>query len=427
MKSVERPAPAGTPHKRTGAILVQATLSIFILSCAVALAVYYLRTGPEAKPTKRPARAPLVQVLPLHYGAHQINITAMGPVLAAREIDLSADVGGEIIAMSEQMVPGGFFTKNESLIRIDPTDYQLVIERLKSEVAKANNDLELEMGSQRIAEKEFALLGETVTESERKLMLRTPQLGIKKATLAGVKATLAQAELELERTHVLAPFNGVVLDRSVNLGARITPATMLARLAGTDVFWVKLAIPTDQLQWIKFPAAGSPGSEVRVFLEAPGDNTPFRTGQILRSAANVEEQGRMATIYAAIDDPLCLRPENNTKPRLLLGSFVQAEIAGTELTSVIAINRDHLREDNTIWLLQDDNTLKISKVRIVAATNDQVLIADQLSNGARLIVSGLSAPVNGSPLQLSGQDREPTAQDATAADSSQGDKEATVQ
>ena len=428
MKPAELPDSAETPNnKRAPFIFLQTALSILILGCAVALAAYYLETGPEAKPKKRPASPPLVQVIPLQYGPHQLTVTAMGPVLAARQINLTPGVGGEIIAMSENMVPGGFFKKNETLIRIDPVDYQLVVKRLHSEVAKAQKDLELEMGNQRIARKEFEILGEAVTESEKKLMLRTPQLGIKEATLAGVKATLAQAELNLQRTRVDAPFNGVVLARSVNLGARISESTVLGQLAGTDVFWLKLAIPTDQLQWIKFPAADRAGSEVRIFLQEKGDNNSFRTGQVLRLAADVEEQGRMAAVYAAVDDPLCLKPENKTKPRLLLGSFVQAEIAGIELASVIAINRDHLREDNTLWLLKDDNTLDIRKVRIVASTNDQVLIAAELHGGERMIVSALSSAVPGSPLQRIELDRDRIPQKATASDSSPTDKGARIQ
>lgn len=428
MKPSEHPEPAGTPEtKSTRIIFLQAILMILILGCAVALAAYFLRTGPEAKPKKRPPISPLVQVIPLQYGPHQLTVTAMGPVLAARQINLTPGVGGEIMAISENMVPGGFFKKNETLIRIDPVDYQLAVERLESEVAKVQKDLELEMGNQRIAQKEFEILGEVVTDSEKNLMLRTPQLGIKKATLAGVKTTLAQAELDLRRTKVDAPFNGVVLTRSVNTGARVTESTVLAQLAGTDVFWLQLAIPTDQLQWITFPAAGEKGSAVRIFLQEKGDNNSFRTGRVLRLAADVDEQGRMATVYAAIDDPLCLQPENKSKPKLLLGSFVQAEIAGIELPSVIAIDRDHLREDNTIWLLQDDNTLDIRKVHIVAATNDKVLVTTELNGGEELIVSDLSSAVPGAPLQRIEQDRGPTPRDATAADSPQFDRKVRVQ
>ncbi len=407
MKSAEFSDPEETPGKKRGvSVYLQIALSIAILGCGVALAVYYLKTGPEAKPKKRQASPPLVQATEIHFGRHRLTVNGMGAVLAAKEINLTPGVGGEIIAMSDNMVPGGFFGENETLVRIDPIDYQLAIERLQSEVAKAQNDIELEMGNQRIARKEFEILGEAVTPTEKKLMLRDPQLGIKKASLLGVKATLAQAELDLKRTRVHAPFNGVVLSRSVNLGSRMSESTVLARLVGTDQFWLKLAIPAEQLAWINFPANGRKGSEVQIFLQEKRPGGSFRTGRVLRAAADVEEQGRMATVYVAIEDPLCLQPENRQKPRLLLGSFVRAEIEGIELPTVAAIDRIHLREDNTVWLLKDDNTLEIRKVRIVARTRDQVFVESGLTEGEQLIVSALSSPVPGSPLQLMPDDKD---------------------
>lgn len=401
MKSVETPAPETTQKKKQAVnIFLQIFLSVTVLICGVLLAAYYLRTGPEAKPRKRQPSPPLVQIQQVNYGTHRLTISGMGTVLAAKEINLTPGVGGEIIAISDNMVPGGFFTKDETLVTIDPIDYKLAIMQLQSEVAKAQNDLQLEMGNQRIAQKEYELLGQKVSETEKKLMLREPQLEIKKATLQGVKATLAQAELNLKRTEVKAPFNGVVLSRSVNFGTRISESTVLARLVGTDEFWLKLAIPTDQLRWITFPVDGKKGSKVQIFLQEKVTDGPVRNGRVIRLAADIEEKGRMAAVYVTIEDPLCLLPENYAKPKLLLGSFVQADIEGTELPSVVPLNRNHLRENNSIWLMKDDNTLEIRNVNIVAKTNDYVFVRSGLENGERLIVSSLSSPVAGSPVQL---------------------------
>jgi len=430
MKSDEIPASEGThKKKRTGTVILQIVISVAILGCGVALATYYLRSSPEAKPRKAKSSPPLVQVTPVNYGSHRLTVGGMGTVLAAKEINLTPGVGGEIIAISDNMVPGGFFTKDETLVTIDPIDYKLAIMRLQSEVAKAQNDLELEMGNQRIARKEYEILGQEVTKIEKKLMLRDPQLGITKATLQGVKATLAQAELNLKRTQVHAPFNGVVLSRAVNFGTRITESTVLGRLVGTDEFWLKLAIPTDQLRWITFPSpkGDSQGSKVRIFLQAKENGGSIRRGQVIRLAADVEDKGRMAAVYVAIKDPLCQLPENKNKPKLLLGSFVRAEIEGTELTSVVPINRDYLRENDSLWLMNDDNTLEIREVKIVAKTKDQVLVGEGLENGELLIVSGLSSPIAGSPVQLQQKDKAQPETDRTGPESSHATKGAISQ
>lgn len=401
MKSADNPALEEAPRKkRLLTFFLQFLLSIVVLACGVTLATYYMKTGPEAKPGKREPSPPLVEVQQVSSGNHRLIVSGMGTVLAAKEINLTPGVGGEIIKMSDKMVPGGFFAKGELLVTIDPADYQLAIMRLKSEVAKAQYNLELEMGNQRVAQQEFDILGQKVSETEKKLMLREPQLKIQKATLDGVKATLAQAELDLTRTQVKAPFNGVVLSRSVNLGARISEATVLARLVGTDQFWLKLAIPTAQLRWITFPSDGKEGSEVRIFLQEKTGDGAFRTGRVIRLAADIEEQGRMAAVYVAVKDPLNRLPENSTKPQLLLGSFVRAEIAGTELAGVVPIKRNYLRDGNSIWLFSDDQTLEIRQVDIVAKTSEYIFIGSGLTNGEKLIVSDLTAPVAGIPIKL---------------------------
>lgn len=428
MISADNPAPEEAPKKkRFLTVFLQFLLSSVVLACGVTLAAYYVKTGPEAKPSKREPSPPLVEVQQVSSGNHRLIVSGMGTVLAAKEINLTSGVGGEIIKMSDKMVPGGFFTKDELLVNIDPADYQLAIMRLKSEVAKAQYNLELEMGNQRVAQEEFDILGQKVSATEKKLMLREPQLEIQKATLDGVKATLAQAELDLTRTQVKAPFNGVVLSRSVNLGARISVATVLARLVGTDEFWLKLAIPTAQLRWITFPSGDEPGAEVRIFLDEKTGDGVFRTGRVIRLAADIEEQGRMAAVYVTVRDPLNRLPENRSKPQLLLGSFVRAEIAGTKLAGVVPIKRDHLREGDSIWLLSDDQTLEIRQVDIVAKTSEQVFIGSGLADGEKLIVSDLTAPVAGIPVKLLPKDKKSLANDQTVADDSRAKKREVAQ
>jgi hypothetical protein len=78
--------------------------------------------------------------------------------------------------------------------------------------------------------------------------------------------------------------------------------------------------------------------------------------------------------------------------------------------------------------MNDDNTLEIRNVDIVAKNNDLIFIGSGLADGEKLIVSGLSSPVAGIPVKLlplgkNGQDEDRT---ATAADDSQNKKKEVV-
>jgi len=386
---------------------VQLLLSLIVLGCAIALAAYYLKTSQKAKPHKRKSNPPLVKTQSVHYQSHQIRVTAMGTVIAAKKINLKAKVKGEIVTTSDEFIPGGFFTKGEELLSIDPTDYKLIVLQLQSDVAKAENNLLLEQGFQRVAQKEFDLLGQGVSETEKRLMLRQPQLAIKKSELATARAKLNQAELNLSRTRITAPFNAVIQSRSTNTGSLVSESTPLAGLVATDTFWLELAIPVNQLQWLNIPVTTSQqGSTVTVFVQNDTKEKTFRTGHVVRLGAGLQKEGRMAIVYVAVNDPLCLLPENKNQPKLLLDSFIRAVIDGIELKAVVPVKRSYIHDNNTLWLVSDKNNLEIRPVKIITGNRDHFLISSGISEGETLITSSLATPVNGIPLRLA-----PPAQD----------------
>lgn len=392
-----------TSQKGLIPILLQILLIIIVLGCGIALAGYYLKTGPKAKPRKRVPTPPLVQVKPVSFQDHQLTLEGMGTIYAAKEVNLIPGVNGEIVNINKKMVPGGSLVRGDILFNIDPIDYKLAALELQNEVDIASHELALEMGNQLIAQKEFEILGQTVSASEKTLILREPQLKIKQAILKNKQAKLAKAELNLSRTAVTAPFNSVIISTSVNLGSRVNQSTSVAKLAGTDEFWVKILLPVEQLKWITLPADDQPeGSPVRIYLDY-GLGSPFRTGKISKLAPNLEDQGKLAIVYATVHDPLSLQPENQNKPKLLLGSFVRAEIAGITFKKVLTIERNHLRENNSIWIMDENDKLDIRPVDIIAKNRDQILVSNSINAGEKLITSALSAPVQGAELTLFSQ------------------------
>lgn len=390
------PCTKAPPRKRRLFVVgLQLFLCVAIIGCGVALATYYLKTSPKAKAKKRDPRPPMVQTKAVTFQSYSLDVMAMGTIQAAEKIELTPGIGGEIIEISSLFAPGANFNKDDSLVTIDPIDYKLTVLQLQTEVAIAQHELDLEMGNQQVALQEFEILGQDVSQSEKRLMLRKPQLDIKHATLKNKQAKLAQAEINLMRTEVLAPFNGVVISREVNRGSRVNQSSVIATLAGTDEYWVKLAVPVEQLQWIEFPSATAlQGAEVEIFMQ-DSDPKNSRFGKIHSLAAGLENQGKMAVAYATIQDPLCLNEKNINKPRLLLNTFVKARIQGVELDSVAVIKRDHLRENNTVWLMDHDDKLEVRPLEIVASTRDLVLVRNGLKDGELLITSGLSSPVAG--------------------------------
>lgn len=383
--------------------LLKVLLPLVTLATGGLAALWLLETGPQARPRRGQRNAALVEVEQIRFGPQQTYVTAMGTVIPAREIDLKAQVTGEVREISRNFAPGGEFRQGDWLLRIDPTDYQIVARQLAGDVARAEANLKIEQGNQLIAKREYELLGEAVSDDERDLILRRPQLASTRAALETAKARLEKARLDLSRTTVTSPFNAVVGSRGVDLGTRVTPTTVLARLVGTDAFWIELSVPVDQLEWIRIPANGAEdGAGVRVYNQAAWGPDGFRHGWVIRLAAGLESRGRMAQVLVSVQDPLCLESGSDNGNRMLIGSYVRVQIQGTTLPSAAAVSRAHMREGDTVWIMDPGNRLDIRKVNVVFKDPERVLIADGVQAGERLIVSDLPAAVQEMPLRLPG-------------------------
>ncbi len=66
-----------------------------------------------------------------------------------------------------------------------------------------------------------------------------------------VEAKLKQAELDLERTVIKAPFDGVVSRRSIQVGQRVAPGTMLMMVVPVDQLYVDANFKESQLEKVR--------------------------------------------------------------------------------------------------------------------------------------------------------------------------------
>ena len=388
-------------------ILFQGALSVLVLAAGAKLAMALIETKPKAqrKPPAREAR--LVEVVPIQFLQHRTVVKAMGTVLPAREVSIRPRVNGEIVRVSEEFVPGGRFHEGEVFLEIDPTDYELAMKQREADLDRIQCDLSIESGQQSVAAQEYKLLGDILTEEDRELVLRRPHLEKLQAALKSAQAAFEQAQLDLTRTMIRAPFNALVRTRDVNVGMYVSQTSPLATLTGTDTYWVEVAVPVDQLRWIRIPdSSGMNGSTVHVYDEVAWEPGASRTGSVIRLLSDLETQGRMARLLVAITDPLALEEANAGMPRLILDQYVRVEIEGIELESVAAVDRQLFRDGDNVWVLDDEGQLDIRPVEIAFRGRDRLFVRSGLTDGDRLVVTDLPAPVDGMPLKVQ-SDSEP--------------------
>ncbi len=404
--SQNSPAPDNTACENTSAgekfvYLIRQLFTVviipgIIIAGGVIGAKKLIDSGPKAERRERKHHAPLVEVTAITPTHETIIVHAMGTVIPSKRIHLTPQVSGRIIEIDDQLEPGGHFVKGQKMIQIDPSDYKLAVDEKMAQIEQVQADYRIEEGQQAIAKQEYELLGQSVSEQDQDLILRKPQLQTIAAKLKVAQSQLEQAKLDLDRTTVNAPFNALVIDRNVNIGSHVSTGSALTELVGTDTYWVQVSIPVDQLKWITFPSKSNPkGSKVKVYNEAAWGSQTYRMGHVVRLSGSLEEEGRMAQLIVAVDDPIAI---NSDAPPLLLDSYVRVEIIGTELQNVYRIPRTALQHGDQLHLFKDGK-LDIRDITIVHRGPMDVLVSAGLNRDDMLVTSDISAPVNQMPLR----------------------------
>lgn len=414
-------------------VTIQTVAPILILAAAAYCAQQMMESAPQAKRHTPVRSARLVEVMPATTTQESIVVEAMGTVIAAREVEVRPQVNGVITSVDEALAPGGRLSADTPLLQIDSRDYDLALTQrqcdvdeatarvttAESSLADAEAKLRIEQGNRAVAEREYELLGEEIPDDQRDLILREPQLASARATVKSAEASLASAEallraaesqldrakLDLERTSITVPFNAIVQAKHADVGQYVNSSTTLASLIGTDVYWVRVSIPTRDLRWVEFPdAKGGAGSEVLVHHDAAWGTQMTRLGQVSRLAPDVDPEGRMARLIVTVQDPLALDPKNAGKPPLLIGTVVRVEIMGADIDNVVAIPRDLVRDGSNVWIMRDDDTLEVRPIEPIYRGRDAVLVRGDVQIGERLVVTDLAAAVDGMALRLGGAD-----------------------
>ena len=380
-----------------GKAVLTVVLCLAILTVAAGI-VYVIRsTEPTAQKgdvTRRSAA--LVDVVEVARGDHRPEIVVLGTVEASRDVELSPRVAGEIVAMAPSFEPGGLVDRGTVLVTIDPADYRNTLAVRRSELREARASLAIEEGRRTVAEREFALLDETIDEGNRALVLREPQIESAKARVDAAIAAVEQAELDLRRTEVRAPFDAQVLTRDVDLGSQIAPGDRLARLVGVDEAWVVATVPMRTLPRVRFESDGGAGSRVRVRDRTAWEPGVFREGRLTRLIGTVDDRTRLARVLITIDDPMARATD---APPFLLGTVVETRIEGRILEDVVRLDRALLREGDTVWVFADGK-LEIRPVRVEFRDAEHAFVAEGLEGGERIVTTNLATVTDGIELRL---------------------------
>ena len=412
------------------------TVRVFVvLFIALAIAVVLVIMRPRAERQVPVDKGHLVEVFSAKTENVEMVVDTFGTVSPRESLSLVAQVRGQIVAIDPAFKEGSFIQEKTRMIQIDPRTYSLAVERrnvqikqaeaelkrLEQEVVNLKARMKIAGSDVKLAKNEYLRLKKLV---DRKVIAQSQLDKTEQAYLASQERRQAlenqlaligpmkeqliaardmarvmyqEAELDLERSGIVAPFDGWVLEKAIEVGQHVNVGQPLGKIYNAGELDIEVRIPARDLKW--FPA--DMGQETPILVDVVFKNAGNKhiwRGHVARIKAMMDERTRTLPMVIEVDEtPDTEQPQNPFQLRP--GMFVTVRIKGKKIQNVFVLPRYLVYPGDVVYTVKDD-TLKSNIVKILRGYKDTVIIGDGLSEGALIVKSPLSSPMDGMRVRL---------------------------
>ncbi|CAM3529888.1 efflux RND transporter periplasmic adaptor subunit [Campylobacter upsaliensis] len=329
------------------------------------------------------------------------TIEAVGKVYAKEQVDVGAQVSGQIIKLYVDV--GDRVKQGDLIAQIDKDKQQNDLDITKARLESARANLESKKVALNIASKQYVreqkLYAKNATSLESLETLKDNYFALK-ASVAALNAevieleiTLKNAQKDLDYTIITAPMDGVIINVAVDEGQTVnanqnTPT--LVRIANLEQMEVKMEIAEADVSKIKigtkleFSLLSNPEKtyEAQIASIDPAD-TQISDSNSQQNSSNSSNSTSNAIYYYAkffVD---------NKNDLLRIGMSIQNEIVVAHAQNVLAVPTYAIKSDHGgyfVEILEKDRVRKAYvKLGIKDALNTEIL--DGVSEGENLIIS----------------------------------------
>ena len=363
---------------------------LIIISVSIIIFVLMIRLRPEAKFEEPKIIPQLVETMVAYPSEVGAKISSQGTIRPEHEIFVTSELSGKVTWVSKNFLDGAGLQIGDTLMKIEKRDYELALISTESSLFLAWLALEREEAEANLASIEWKRVGKGDASS---LTLREPQLAQARAVLAAAEAAYEQSKRNLERTSIIAPFDGRVRKKMVDLGTNLIPGSRLADIYATASFEVRLPIADKDIPFLGIPLDGTsidPANrpEVRLSTSYGGDELNTK-GSIVRSQSEIDPKTRMISLVAAVPIDENSKIANSLK----VGMFMNAEISGLNFSDIVGVPRYTIK-DETIWVVQDKRLRKRS-VEVLRYEDEYALVKDGLNTMDKILTTRLSSYIDG--------------------------------
>lgn len=419
--------------------LFKFTRVVVVLAVALAVAVVLIAVRPKAQ--KRPAErsGQLVETLSPVMTTVTMPVEAFGTVSPTEQVNLVAQVRGTITHLDPSFTDGGTVTAGTELLTIDPRDYQLEAARLAVQIQQAQAEIDaidqraanlealmaLTRANVALAQTEYQRLNELADlkvssptqrdqahqrylSSRERLQALENDAALLPVTRRQAAAALEmanvlhrQALLNLERTRTVAPFDGRVLEKRVEIGEHVSAGAPLGIIYRQGALEVVVRVPIEDLPWLR-DATGTIAALTVEIGVAGHLEAGWWPARIDRIQAAVDEKTRTLPLVVSVDagraSGISETPSSDDL-QLLPGMFVTVRILGRSVPDVVVLPRHVVYPGDVVYLVDGDR-LKIQTVTVMRRYRDEVFVTAGLTTADRVIRTPLMGAVAGMPIRL---------------------------
>lgn len=409
----------------------------------VAVLVMMTKGKMDAPRVEKGERATAVRYITVQSQDIIPTATGNGNVTPTRVWAAVSQVQGRVVELSDQYRVGMMIRQGALLLSIDDADYQLALSQIKATIEATKAQLiQLEIREDNLGEtlvieravfdsaknewlrleklaKQGTVSTSTLEAQQRAYLGQKKQLqsvgnslalspseqAVVKAQLVQQQAQLAQAELNLKRTKVYAPFNArlgvlnVEKDQYIRVGETLAVLDDIEQAEIAAQFTLEHFSPLVQPFNIKGMLAngeslssGNLQLNAKVQLKRNGQPIEW-DAHFVRMDAAVDPKTRTVGVVVAVDEPYAgaMPP---LRPPLVKGMYVTVVLEGQVYRQQVAIPRQALHGD-AVYVITPEQRLQRREVKVHLRQADFVTLASGLKPGDRVVVSDVVPAVEG--------------------------------
>lgn len=374
-------------------------LPVVVVGIGVGIAAAMKAAEEPSAATEKPDPLRVVDCVVVEGRTIATEVVVFGTVKPRTETTLVAEVTGRVLTTHDSFHEGGFFGDEAILLTIDRSIYEAELAAARAEQARAEANEAREKAEAEIARREWDKFG---SGEASPLVRREPQLAQASAEVAAARARVERATIDLARTEVKAPYAGRIRSRLVEEGQYVTAGTPVAVIYATDFAEVRLPISLEELSYLDLPLREEwhePETAPEVTLEVEiGRRVETWSARLHRTEGELDPKTRVLYAVARIQNPYHA-PEPGRIP-LLVGQFVRARLMGKEYHGAAELPRSSLGRNDTVWVVDEDETLRRRSVIVHRLGRQQVLVDVDGLEGERVVTSRLDFAVEGMAVRV---------------------------